>query len=120
MKPNIRPHLKKATAWAKIVLLCAIIVMAAAIAFRRLFRHFCVTTLDLALLSLSTESLIAVCFNTSLLKYGDDLARGRDAPYHQRNAARDAAAVGLFRRAAIVSYNYGAQRRSRTQGVCCC
>ena len=44
----------------------------------------------------STESLIAVCFNTSLLKYGDDLAVAAMTILTSVMQLGDAAAVGLY------------------------
>ena len=74
----------------------------------------------------STESLIAVCFNTSLLKYGDDLAV---AAMTILTSVMQLAMLPLsgFTQGAqpIVSYNYGARNADRVRKafklllICC-
>ena len=64
----------------------------------------------------STESLIAVCFNTSLLKYGSDLAVGSMTVLTSIMQFAMMPLQGLTQGAQpIVSYNYGARKAERVR-----
>lgn len=64
----------------------------------------------------STESLIAVCFNSSLLKYGGDLAVGAMTVLTSIMQLAMMPLQGLTQGAQpIISYNYGAQNSQRVR-----
>ena len=64
----------------------------------------------------STESIIAVCFNSSLLKYGDDLAVGTMTILTSLMQFALMPLQGLTQGAQpIVSYNYGARNAERVR-----
>ena len=64
----------------------------------------------------ATESLIAVCFNSSLLKYGDDIAVGAMTVLTSIMQFALMPLQGLTQGAQpIVSYNYGARNRERVE-----
>ena len=64
----------------------------------------------------STESLIAVCFNSSLLKYGGDVAVGSMTVLTSIMQFALMPLQGLTQGAQpIISYNYGARNRSRVE-----
>ena len=64
----------------------------------------------------STESLITVCFNSSLQTYGGDLAVGAMTVLSQHHAVRHDAPAGLTQGAQpIVSFNYGARNPQRVR-----
>ena len=64
----------------------------------------------------STESLISVCFNSSLLKYGGDLAVGAMTVLISIMQLAMMPLQGLTQGAQpIISYNYGARKASRTR-----
>ena len=64
----------------------------------------------------STESLISVCFNSSLLKYGDDLAVGTMTILTSVMQFAMMPMMGLSQGAQpILSYNYGARNGSRVR-----
>ena len=66
----------------------------------------------------STESLIAVCFNTSLLKYGSDLAVGSMTVLTSIMQFAMMPLLGLSQGAQpIISYNYGARNSQRVRGA---
>ena len=66
----------------------------------------------------STESLIAVCFNTSLLKYGSDLAVGSMTVLTSIMQFAMMPLMGLSQGAQpIVSYNYGARNSQRVRAA---
>ncbi|MBU5626820.1 MATE family efflux transporter [Oscillibacter sp. MSJ-2] len=74
----------------------------------------------------STESLIAVCFNSSLLKYGGDLAVGAMTILTSVMQFSMLPLQGLTQGAQpIISYNYGAKNAGRVRGtfrlllICC-
>ena len=69
----------------------------------------------------STESLIAVCFNTSLLKYGGDLAVGAMTVLTSTMQLAMMPLQGLTQGAQpIVSYNYGARNAQRVRAAFRC
>ena len=69
----------------------------------------------------STESLIAVCFNTSLLKYGGDLAVGAMTVLTSTMQFAMMPLQGLTQGAQpIVSYNYGARNAQRVRAAFRC
>ncbi len=64
----------------------------------------------------ATESLIAVCFNSSLLEYGDDIAVGAMTVLTSIMQFAMMPLQGLTQGAQpIVSYNYGARNRERVE-----
>ena len=64
----------------------------------------------------STESLIAVCFNSSLLKYGDDIAVGAMTVLTSIMQFAMMPLQGLTQGAQpIISYNYGARKAQRVR-----
>lgn len=64
----------------------------------------------------STESLIAVCFNASLLRYGGDLAVGAMTILTSVNQFAMLPLMGLTQGAQpIISYNYGAKDEKRVK-----
>ncbi len=64
----------------------------------------------------STESLLAVCFNSSLLKYGGDIAVGAMTVLSSIMQFAMMPLQGLTQGAQpIISYNYGAQNASRVR-----
>ncbi len=64
----------------------------------------------------STESLIAVCFNSSLLKYGGDIAVGSMTILTSIMQFSSLPVMGLTQGAQpIVSYNYGAKNADRVK-----
>jgi putative MATE family efflux protein len=66
----------------------------------------------------STESLIAVCFNTSLLKYGSDLAVGAMTVLTSIMQFAMMPLMGLSQGAQpIISYNYGARNSQRVRAA---
>ena len=66
----------------------------------------------------STESLIAICFNTSLQKYGGDLAVGAMTIFTSVMQFSMLPIVGLTQGAQpIVSYNFGARDPERVKGA---
>ena len=69
----------------------------------------------------ATESLIAVCFNSSLLKYGGDLAVGSMTVLSSIMQFAIMPLLGLGQGAMpIISYNFGAQNRRRVQDTFRC
>lgn len=69
----------------------------------------------------STESLIAVCFNTSLLKYGGDVAVGAMTVLTSTMQFAMMPLQGLTQGAQpIVSYNYGARNAQRVRAAFRC
>ena len=69
----------------------------------------------------STESLIAVCFNTSLLKYGGDLAVGAMTVLTSTMQFAMMPLQGLTQGAQpIISYNYGARNAQRVRAAFRC
>lgn len=69
----------------------------------------------------STESLIAVCFNSSLLKYGDDLAVGTMTILTSIMQFAMMPIQGLSQGAQpIISYNFGARNAQRVRDTFCC
>ena len=69
----------------------------------------------------STESLIAVCFNSSLLKYGGDLAVGAMTVLTSIMQLAMMPLQGLTQGAQpIVSYNYGARNAQRVRAAFRC
>ena len=66
----------------------------------------------------SSESVISVCFNTSLLKYGGDIAVGAMTILSSINMFAMLPLQGLGQGAQpIVSYNYGAKDAKRVRGA---
>ena len=66
----------------------------------------------------STESLIAVCFNSSLLKYGDDIAVGAMTVLTSIMQFAMMPLQGLTQGAQpIISYNYGARNAERVRAA---
>ena len=66
----------------------------------------------------SSESVISVCFNTSLLKYGGDIAVGAMTILSSINMFAMLPLQGLGQGAQpIVSYNYGAKEAKRVRGA---
>lgn len=66
----------------------------------------------------STESLIAICFNTSLQTYGGDLAVGAMTIFTSVMQFSMLPIVGLTQGAQpIISYNFGARNPSRVRGA---
>lgn len=66
----------------------------------------------------SSESVISVCFNTSLLKYGGDIAVGAMTILSSVNMFAMLPLQGLGQGAQpIVSYNYGAKNARRVRGA---
>lgn len=66
----------------------------------------------------SSESIISVCFNTSLLKYGGDIAVGAMTILSSINMFAMLPLQGLGQGAQpIVSYNYGAKDAGRVRGA---
>ena len=66
----------------------------------------------------STESLIAVCFNSSLLKYGGDIAVGTMTVLTSMMQFAMMPLMGLTQGAQpIVSYNYGARNADRVRAA---
>ena len=66
----------------------------------------------------SSESIISVCFNTSLLKYGGDIAVGAMTILSSINMFAMLPLQGLGQGAQpIVSYNYGAKDAKRVRGA---
>ena len=66
----------------------------------------------------STESLITVCFNSSLLKYGGDIAVGAMTVLSSIMQFAMMPLQGLTQGAQpIISYNYGARNGHRVRGV---
>ena len=64
----------------------------------------------------ASESVISVCFNTSLLKYGGDLAVGAMTILTSVMQFAIFAAQGLAQGAQpIISYNYGAGNSNRVR-----
>ena len=69
----------------------------------------------------STESIIAVCFNASLLQYGGDLAVGAMTVLTSLMGFTMMPIQGLGQGAQpIISYNFGARNRSRVQDAFRC
>ena len=69
----------------------------------------------------STESLIAVCFNSSLLKYGGDLAVGTMTVLSSIMSFAIMPLLGLGQGAQpIISYNFGARNRRRVEDTFRC
>lgn len=69
----------------------------------------------------STESLIAVCFNSSLLKYGGDVAVGAMTVLTSMMQFAMMPLQGLTQGAQpIISYNYGAQNAQRVRAAFRC
>lgn len=69
----------------------------------------------------STESLIAVCFNSSLLKYGGDLAVGAMTVLTSMMQFAMMPLQGLTQGAQpIISYNYGAKNPRRVKDAFAC
>lgn len=69
----------------------------------------------------STESLLAVCFNSSLLKYGGDLAVGAMTVLTSMMQFAMMPLQGLTQGAQpIVSYNYGAKNPQRVKDAFAC
>ena len=69
----------------------------------------------------STESLISVCFNSSLLKYGGDLAVGAMTVLTSIMQLAMMPLQGLTQRAQpIISYNYGARNAQRVRDAFRC
>lgn len=75
----------------------------------------------------STESLLAVCFNSSLLKYGGDLAVSAMTILTSVMQLAMLPLLGLTQGSQpIVSYNYGAHKADRVKSafklllICCC
>ena len=67
----------------------------------------------------ASESVIFVCFNSSLLKYGGGYRRRRHDHPHKRHAVRHAAAAGTGpgRAADYQRYNYGARNADRVRAA---
>lgn len=66
----------------------------------------------------STESLLAVCFNSSLLKYGGDIAVGSMTILTSIMQFSTLPVIGLTQGAQpIISYNYGAKNASRVKAA---
>lgn len=66
----------------------------------------------------STESLIAICFNSSLLRYGGDMAVGTMTVLTSIMQFSNMPLQGLTQGAQpIVSYNYGAKDAKRVRGA---
>ena len=69
----------------------------------------------------STESLIAVCFNSSLLKYGGDIAVGSMTVLTSIMQFAMMPLQGLTQGAQpIISYNFGARNARRVREAFCC
>lgn len=74
----------------------------------------------------STESLLTICFNTSLQKYGGDLAVGAMTILTSIMQFSMLPILGLTQGAqAIISFNYGAKQKQRVKKtvsilLCCC
>lgn len=74
----------------------------------------------------STESLLTICFNTSLQKYGGDLAVGAMTILTSIMQFSMLPMLGLTQGAqAIISFNYGAKQQQRVKKtvsilLCCC
>ena len=64
----------------------------------------------------STESLLTICFNTSLQKYGGDLAVGAMTILTSIMQFSMLPILGLTQGAqAIISFNYGAKQQQRVK-----
>lgn len=71
----------------------------------------CVTLGLAAFIMQASESIVTVCFNSSLLRYGGDIAVGAMTIFDQCNAICYAALHGIAQGAQpISSYNYGCKK----------
>ena len=69
----------------------------------------------------SSESVISVCFTSSLLNNGEDIAVGGYDHFNKRHAVCHAALQGLGQGAQpIISYNYGARLTGRVRSAISC